>query len=71
VTNIIQAPFADEQVAALNTYQESGTFHPFTCAAEHGEETLLVATTDGWVCSKVGCTYTQNWAHAFMASTKS
>lgn len=28
----IEAPFTDEQVIALNEYQESGRFHPFTCA---------------------------------------
>ena len=28
----ITAPFTPEQVKALNYYQASGVFHPFTCA---------------------------------------
>jgi len=62
----INAPFTDEQVAALNDFQKSGLFHPFTCGGEHKRHVDLVATNDGWVCPD-GCGYTQDWAHAMMA----
>jgi hypothetical protein len=75
----ITAPWTLQQVDALNGYQRAGRFHPFTCggdrgdynhvlySVQHGEsETgLLVATTQGWICP--ACSYTQNWAHEFMA----
>jgi hypothetical protein len=65
---LIFAPFTDEQVVQLNRYQTAGRMHPFTCGGEqhHGGPTLT-ATPEGWVCPDQACTYTQNWAHAFMA----
>lgn len=30
----IKAPFTEEQVKALNKYQFSGAFHPFTCRGQ-------------------------------------
>jgi rubrerythrin len=72
-----QAPFTPEQVEALNAFQNSGQFHPFTCGGnrtdeahtkyqkEHGGDFgQLVATEEGWVCPV--CGYTQNWAHSSM-----
>jgi len=73
---IIEAPWTPEQVEALNAYQTSGAWHPFTCAnrdpATHeahgrGDYGVLIATPAGWVCED--CNYTQNWAHRFMAET--
>ena len=66
----IKAPFTPEQIKALNYFQWSGVFHPFTCAnqgdeAHNGEQVELVATKNGWICPY--CGYTQDWAHAFMA----
>lgn len=69
------APWTDEQVEALNEYQQVAPMHPFTCArrdrghGDHGERDvgILVATNDGWICRD--CDYTQNWAHPFMADT--
>lgn len=74
----VTAPFTAEQVEALNTYQNAGLFHPFTCGndrtdeahiayqAEHGGDFgQLVATPDGWVCPV--CDYRQDWANPFMA----
>jgi hypothetical protein len=66
----IFAPFTDEQVNALNAWQENDHVHPFTCArrGQPGHLTwkgLLVPTTAGWICPD--CGYVQNWAHAFMA----
>ena len=64
--SIIKAPWTDEQVKALNTYQ-AGLGHPYTCGSgnrtTHGDgEGVLTATTNGWVCQ--WCDYTQDWAHA-------
>lgn len=69
-------PWTAEQVEALNRFQQSGRFHPFTCgnrlseshrqyARDHGGDVgQLVATTDGWICPV--CDYTQDWAHGAM-----
>jgi rubredoxin len=80
VIDRLEAPFSEEQVAALNTYQRSGRSHPFTCAGtrmddahaaykeQHGDPDwgLLVATPEGWLCPV--CGYRQTWAHDFMAT---
>lgn len=69
----IFAPWTDEQVAALNNWQETAHVHPFTCGGSvhdgntHGERPTLVANTDGWTCPEEHCNWRQNWAHAFMA----
>ena len=67
---IIQAPFTEEQVQAINQYQQEGQFHPFTCGSgkrtdenhKYGEG-ILVATTEGLKCPF--CDYKQNWAYDF------
>ncbi len=78
----IKAPFTPEQVANLNAYQAARRFHPFTCGgdrkdadhvayqAQHPRQDFgqLVATQQGWECPVPGCTYTQDWAHGFMAT---
>lgn len=68
----IHAPFTLRQVEALNRYQQSGAFHPFTCRnrgdGRHRTTIdlgVLEATRAGWVCPD--CEYRQNWAHDFMA----
>jgi len=56
-------PFTDDQVRSINTFQESGAFHPFTCP-KCGS--TLKATTVGincYVCGK----WFQTWVHVFMA----
>lgn len=65
------APWTQEQVDALNRFQQRGDFHPFTCGSGrrtdecHADgEGVLLATTEGWVCPF--CSYTQRWAHEFM-----
>ncbi|MCB0337034.1 MAG: hypothetical protein KDD62_12040 [Bdellovibrionales bacterium] len=58
----IDAPWTDKQVEALNLYQQSGVFHPFT--SEGGAD--LIATKNGWV-EKEGGPVVQTWAHSFMA----
>ena len=69
-TDLIYAPWSGEQVTALNTFQQRGNIHPFTCGAVHssGRSPLLVATSAGWICPDPSCDYTQDWAHAFMAA---
>src|SRR5690606_12352281 len=67
---IIKAPFTPEQVDALNDWQTSGAFHPFTCGTpmkhHHPDNnSVLIATENGWICTS--CDYIQDWAHDFMA----
>lgn len=67
----IEAPWTDEQIAALEAWQRSPYVHPYTCAhrdghphePEYGDHGVLRPTVDGWVC--LHCDYTQNWAHTF------
>jgi hypothetical protein len=65
-SEMIHAPFTDEQVQRLNEFQQRGDVHPFTCGNTHDEPSVLIALNDGWHCWT--CGYTQTWAHAFMAS---
>lgn len=60
---MINTPWTDEQVASLNAFQQHGMWHPFTCPNDSSD---LIATKNGWKCSKRRCTYTQQWAHDFM-----
>ncbi len=64
----IQAPFTDEQVAALNAFQRLGHGQPFTCT--HHSQIPLVAAKEGWRCGDPNCAYTQAWAHSFMADAR-
>jgi hypothetical protein len=69
----VRPPWSEAQVAALNGYQVSGVFHPFTCPRRgdtphtqvNGDKGGLRATAEGWVCES--CDYTQDWAWAWMA----
>jgi hypothetical protein len=62
----VNAPWTQDQVASLNSYQASGRFHPFTGErGPKGEETALIATKEGWV-EKDGGPVVQTWAHQFM-----
>ena len=75
----ISAPFTQEAVQALNEYQtdtaNARPMHPFTCGnrgdgshgSEGGDNGILIATVDGWVCPH--CEYIQDWAHGFMADS--
>lgn len=62
----IEAPWTAAQVDALNLFQQDKFIHPFTCPDHHEGERALVATRAGWICCH--CSYTQTWAHAYMAS---
>lgn len=62
-----EAPWTADQVSSLNGYQASRVMHPFTGArGPGGEETILIATPDGWV-EREGGPIVQTWAHGFMA----
>jgi len=60
----VEAPWTDEQVDALNRWQQCGHVHEFTCPNHHKASRVLEAKNDGWHCP--GCTYTQTWAHVMM-----
>lgn len=64
--DIVEAPWTDEQVVALNKYQHSGRFHPFT-GNRHpdGSECILIATNLGWI-REEGGPVIQTWAWKFM-----
>lgn len=65
---MIKAPWTQEQVDALQTFQIADCLHPFTCPNDHGDEARrLIPTLDGWICR--ACSYTQDWAHDFMLET--
>lgn len=67
---MIKAPWTEDQVEALNKFQTTTRFHPFTCPNHHNNpygDRNLVATTNGWICKN--CNYTQDWAHGFMTQT--
>lgn len=55
-------PWTPEQVDALNFYQKSGVFHPFT-SEKTGVD--LIATAEGWV-EQEGGPVVQDWAHWYM-----
>lgn len=64
----ITAPWTDDQIAALNSFQRAGVMHPFTCGNDgHRMRPTLVAELDGWRCPDESCDYRQTWAHGFMA----
>lgn len=63
---IIEAPWTDDQVSALNKYQESRKGHPFTGNRNpDGSECILIATNKGWVTYENG-PIIQTWAWDFM-----
>ena len=63
MAEVVRAPWTQDQVDSLNTYQASGAFHPYTCG--RSGEHVLVATAGGWRCLEDD--YQQDWAHAFTA----
>jgi hypothetical protein len=66
----VEAPWTEEQVAALNDWQRLGYVHEFTCGGENCRE-ALVASLAGWTCPRPDCTYTQSWAWDFMMDRRS
>src|SRR5260221_67572 len=72
---MMKPPWKQKQIDALNAYQMSGMFHPFTCGSGNRTDEkhldgqgILEATADGWICPF--CDYKQDWAHEFMAQDK-
>lgn len=66
MSELVKAPWDDEQLASLNGYQLSGVMHPFTCGQPDCRATL-VARQFGWFCWRCG-NHTQDWAHPFMTN---
>jgi hypothetical protein len=72
MSDILAAPWNEDQVSSLNAYQACGWHHPFTCGEREPDGThhVLVATSDGWQCPRCmarGEGYFQTWCHVFMA----
>jgi hypothetical protein len=64
----VNAPFTDQQVMALKSFQTADYIRPLSCERDHGDnDSRLIAKRDGWHCSH--CDYRQGWAHLFMFST--
>jgi len=61
-----KAPFRKDQIDSINAYQESGVFHPFTCANDCQE--ILIAQESGMKCPS--CGRVQTWVHDWMASNE-
>lgn len=53
------APWTDEQVAAIQRWQDNKWVHPLTCKHHSGEP--LKVTREGLRCDHKGCDYTQDW----------
>lgn len=63
----VDTPWTDDQVASLNEYQGCDFTPSFTgTRGPNNEKTYLIATKDGWV-EKQGGPIVQTWAHQFMA----
>lgn len=71
----ITAPFTEQQIANLVTWQQSECVHPYTCPnrsdpghitsdRDHG---MLDVNANGLHCPT--CNYTQQWAHDAIAPT--
>jgi hypothetical protein len=61
----LTSPFSDDQIEKINNWQK-GPGHAFACGEKNCREqdNLLVATTEGMVCS---CgAWKQNWVHGCM-----
>lgn len=64
---MVSVPWTADQVESLNAFQQCPHVHPFTGErGPNGEETVLIATPDGWI-EHVGGPVVQTWAHAMMA----
>lgn len=68
----IHAPWTEEQVIALNKYQNNNKTHPFTGKRhENGDECVLVATPQGWITCCGNGVVIQTWAWDFMTKKSS
>lgn len=75
MTDIIFAPWTDEQVELLLTWQTCGYFHPYTCGICRDNPDLpsgeyaLHPTKEGWICHT--CNYRQFFCHRLMLDKES
>lgn len=58
--SVVVAPWTNDQVVILESYQNNNKFHSYVC--ENGHK--LVPTNDGWICALCP-EYTQDWCCAF------
>lgn len=63
-SDIVVAPFTEDQVNSINSYQSSGVGHPFTCPHCRNN---LIAYAHGLNCCGCGKWFT-TWVHGFMAN---
>lgn len=56
----IYEPWTEEEVENLKQRQQRKDLHPYTCGRC---TSLLVPTTEGWICPTTNCDYRQHWAH--------
>lgn len=64
------APFTDKEVDQLQSFQDYGNFHPFTCGNGHPRQVNLTPDNEGWVCPVDNCDYEQAWAWIAMFDPK-
>jgi len=65
----VAAPFTAEQARSLNTFQQRGEFHSFTCGGGGGPcsgQPLTAIPGAGWVCLRCNV-FAQDWAWRWMA----
>jgi hypothetical protein len=60
MSELVYAPWTDEQVEALEEWQNNDEVHPYTCTC--GDS--LTPYPNGWECDYCH-NYTQNWCHDF------
>jgi hypothetical protein len=72
MSQILEAPWNDDQVTSLNAYQACRRHHPFTCVEGEPDGThhILEAAREGWFCPRClpkGKQYVQTWCYDYMA----
>lgn len=60
--SILYAPWTQEQLKNITSWQINPTLHPYTCLCGKN----LIPTNNGFVC--VVCGRNQNWCHDFTAN---
>lgn len=65
----LEAPWTEQQVAALNAFQRSGRGLVFTCD-QHPMKQTLIAELDGWHCPDESCGHHETWAYPWMADRR-
>lgn len=72
MSKILKAPWTEEHVKNLQSFQKYKFLHPYTCGGNRKDkhhldgEGILVPTVNGWICPY--CSYTQDTCHESIAS---